>query len=163
MLTIVAIEKLWIRTWIDETALGGLRVGQPARVVLRSQPGASLKGRIDRIGRQADRQTHALLVDVELVERPTLFAIGQRADVYIAAEEKPEVVRVPEGFCDNVAATCIVEEGGRAVRRPVRLGVAGAGFVEVNAGLTPGDKVLRPLGASDALDDGRLVRIGHRS
>lgn len=82
--TVVSLRKLWVRAWVDETALGGLREGQDARIVLRSEPGRSLRGRVDRVGHESDRQTHELLVDVELLERPERFAVGQRADVFIA-------------------------------------------------------------------------------
>lgn len=161
--TIVSTEKLWVRTWIDETALGSLHVGQAARVELRSQTGTPLKGRIDRIGRQADRQTHELLVDVELVERPDSFAVGQRADVFIVGKEDAAVVRIPEGFCNTALATCITEEGGKSVKKAVKLGTAGVGFTEVLAGLAPGDRILKTLNPADVLDDGMFVRVGSGS
>jgi RND family efflux transporter MFP subunit len=84
--TVVSLRKLWVRAWIDETALSGLREGQAARVVFRSEPGRSYRGRVDRVGHETDRQTHELLVDVELLERPERFAMGQRADVFVARE-----------------------------------------------------------------------------
>ncbi len=87
VLTVISTRKLWIRTWVDESALGRLQIGQPAKVELRSHPGQSFRARVDRIGRQSDRQTHELLVDVELLERPPLFAVGQRADVEILEPE----------------------------------------------------------------------------
>lgn len=89
VLTVISTRKLWIRTWVDESALGRLKIGQAAKVELRSHPGQSFRARVDRIGRQSDRQTHELLVDVELLERPPLFAVGQRADVEIL---EPEVL-----------------------------------------------------------------------
>jgi RND family efflux transporter MFP subunit len=88
VLTVISTRKLWVRAWVDETALGQLQVGQGARVVLRSHPGRSFRGRVDRIGRQADRQTHELLVDVEVLELPPLYAVGQRADVQIQTGPK---------------------------------------------------------------------------
>jgi HlyD family secretion protein len=89
VLTVISTSKLWVRAWVDETALGTLQIGQGARIELRSHPGLTFPGRVDRIGRQSDRQTHELLVDVELLERPPLFAVGQRADVRIQTAQKP--------------------------------------------------------------------------
>lgn len=88
VLSVVSTRKLWVRAWVDERALGQLQLGQAAQVVLRSHPEKCLPGRVDRIGRQADRQTHELMVDVELLELPPLFAIGQRADVKIPIKVK---------------------------------------------------------------------------
>ena len=64
VLTVVSTRKLWVRAWVDESALGRLQIGQSALVALRSHPGRTFPGRVDRIGRQSDRQTHELLVDV---------------------------------------------------------------------------------------------------
>jgi len=89
VLTLVLTGKLWVRAWVDESALGGLGEGQLARIVFRSEPDRSYRGRVDRIGHESDRQTHELLVDVELLERPERLAIGQRADVFVKAGATP--------------------------------------------------------------------------
>jgi RND family efflux transporter MFP subunit len=86
--TVVSTRKLWVRAWVDETALSRLQEGQPTRVVFRSEPERSYRGRVDRVGHESDRQTHELLVDVEVVERPARLAVGQRADVFIRAEPR---------------------------------------------------------------------------
>ena len=83
VLTVISTRKLWVRAWVDESALGRLQLGQSARVALRSHPGQVFAGRVDRISRQSDRQTHELLVDVEVLDLPARFAVGQRADVEI--------------------------------------------------------------------------------
>ena len=82
--TLASIERLRVRAWVDETSLAALRPGQPARIELRSEPGRAYAGRVERVGRQADRQLHEVLVDVEVVEVPASYAFGQRADVHIA-------------------------------------------------------------------------------
>lgn len=87
--TLVSTRKLWLRAWVDETALASLREGQEARVVFRSEPGRSYRGRVDRVGHESDRQTHELLADVELLERPQRLAMGQRADVFVQAGRRP--------------------------------------------------------------------------
>jgi len=87
--TLVSTRKLWVRAWVDETTLGSLREGQEARIVFRSEPGRSYRGRVDRVGHESDRQTHELLADVELLERPQRLAIGQRADVFVQAGPRP--------------------------------------------------------------------------
>ncbi len=83
VLSLVSTRKLWLRACVDETALASLREGQEARIVFRSEPGRSYRGRVDRVGPESDRETHELLVDVEVLERPARLAIGQRGDVYL--------------------------------------------------------------------------------
>lgn len=97
VLTLASTRKLWVRAWVDETALSGLRPGQPARIEFRAEPGVDYPGRVDRVGRQADRQLHEVLVDVEVLRVPARFALGQRADVHIPTSAASAAVERPPG------------------------------------------------------------------
>ena len=158
IVTVVSTRKLWIRAWVDEASLGQLRPGQPAQVELRSHPGQVLPGRVDRIGRQADRQTHEILVDVELLQRPRGFAVGQRADVRIGIAGKAEALRIPTAFLERDNGTCFVNKGGRVHRVQVKAGFTGSDFVEIQEGLEAGDQVLRSVDAGGTLSALRRVR-----
>ncbi len=139
--TIVATDAMRVRAWVDETALGRLMIGQPARLVFRSEAARSFPGRVERIGREVDRQTHELLVDIAITELPANFAIGQRADAFIELGRRDGVPRVPRGWCTG---QCAVVEDGRVATRSVTLGLQGRDSVEVVSGLAPGDVVLAP-------------------
>ena len=41
ILQLVATNEIWVSAWVDETAMTGLKAGQPARVVFRSEPAKS--------------------------------------------------------------------------------------------------------------------------
>lgn len=152
VLRLVATDALWSRASIDESALPLLQEGQRARLRLGSEGAASLVAKVDRIGREVDRQTHELLVDVLLPAAPARVAIGQRADVWIEVERRPDVVRVPVAFLrhDVAGDHCLVDRGGRVWRAPVQIGLRGTDLVEIAAGLAPGDVVLDPGARSDA-------------
>ncbi len=139
--TIVSTEAMRVSAWVDETALGRLAVGQPARLVFRSEGERSFTGRVERIGREVDRQTHELLVDVAVVELPANFAVGQRADAWIEVGRREDVTSVPRGWCDT---ECAVVDDGRVASRAVSLGLTGRDRVEVLSGLAPEDVVLAP-------------------
>jgi len=158
VLTVVSTRKLWVRAWVDETALGSLHVGQPATVELRSHPGLRFPGRVDRIGRQSDRQTHELLVDVEVLELPPMFAVGQRADVQIRTSGTQAVLRVPSAFL-GADGSLFVDRGGRARRLRPELGFKGSDYVEVKGGLAEGEKLLRPAVPGSPLASGRRVSL----
>jgi HlyD family secretion protein len=140
--TLVSTKKFWVRVWVDETALGFLTPGQKARVEFRSEPGHFYLGRVDRVGRTVDYQTHELLADIELLDLPPRFAVGQRADAIIRPGAET-VLRVPRGYCQESTTPCWVERQGRAVLVQVRLGRAGEEFIEVLDGLREGDRVIR--------------------
>jgi RND family efflux transporter MFP subunit len=154
---IATTKRLRVRSWIDETALSSLREGGPARVTLRSEPTRSFAARIERIGLEADRQTHEVLVDVELLERPARFAFGQRADVDLVLETR-HGVRVPAGACDAQRNVCWVERRGRIGEVAVTFGLFGDDWVEVTAGLDDTQTLLVPVDLNRPLSSGRRVR-----
>jgi len=52
-------------------------------------------GQHTRLGLQADRETREFTVDVQTLELPKNWAIGQRAEVYIEIEKKEDAILVP--------------------------------------------------------------------
>lgn len=149
---VVSTEAMVVRAWVDEAALGRLAEGQPARVVFRSEAGRTFAGRLAQIGREVDRQTHELQVEVAVLELPPNFAVGQRADVWIELGRREGVATVPRGWCEE---GCLVAEDGRAVQRSLALGLVGRDVVEVKSGLRPGELVLAPAAATA----GQRVRV----
>lgn len=158
VLRIVATDALWSRAWVDESALPQLREGQPVRVRLGGDAQASLAGTVDRIGREVDRQTHELLVDVLLTAVPPRVAIGQRADAWIEVDRRKNVVRLPVGFVHRQGdqAFCYVDRGGRIRNVPITLGALGNDDVEVTANLQPNDIAL------DSPEVGGQLPVGRR-
>lgn len=157
VLVVASTRKVWARTWIDETVIHELREGQPARVVLRGDPSHPLAARVDRVAVEGDRQTHEVLVDLELVELPPRIVFGQRADGFIALEVVPSSIRIPQGACDVARGRCPVERGGKVAYVDVKLGLQGNDWVEVQSGLASGDVVLLPEPSSGAPPAGRRV------
>jgi HlyD family secretion protein len=157
VLRVVATDRLWVRAWIDETALGDLREGQPARIVMPADPSQPLDGKVDRIGREADRQNHEVLVDVLLQRIPDRVAIGQRADVHIELSRTKPTVRAPLSFLHRQGGEdyCYVDRDGRIERMPVKLGTLGSLVVEITNGLREGDIVLASPKATMDLPTGR--------
>ncbi len=158
VLRVVATDALWSRLWLEETVLPDLREGQPARVRLGADGDVTVSGKIDRIGRESDRQTHELLVEVLLANPPQRIAIGQRADAWIEVERRQNVVRVPMSFVlrDLDGSYCWVDRGGRTARVAVTVGTFGTELAEITSGLAPGDVVL------DAMDPGADLPAGRR-
>lgn len=154
----VADRQLRVRAWVDESRLAELSPNQPARVILRSEPNTSYAGKVTRIAREADRQTHEVLVDVELLKAPERFALGQRADIYVETASRADVVRVPMDLCTPSEKQCLVQRGGRAALASVDPGLVGSTFFEVRAGLLAGDVVVAPLRPGEVIALDRRVR-----
>lgn len=156
VLTVASTTKVWARTWLDETVLRELQEGQDARVVLRGDSSRSYAARVDRVAVQADRETHEVLVDLELLERPERLVFGQRVDGFVALEEVGQAVRAPRGACDEELQRCYLAKNDLISAVAVRLGTRGTDFVEVRGGLSSGDLLVIPP------SDGSPVPVGRR-
>ncbi len=159
ILTLISTAELWISAWIDETEMSRLKVDQPARVVFRSEPDREFTGKVYRLGREADRETREFVVDVRILELPANWAVGQRADVFIETERKPEVTVLPPGFVvwrDNEPGV-FLNANGSAEWRPLVLGLRRHDMVEVVRGVEPGELVILPLDGKATLRTGGRI------
>lgn len=155
---VVPTEKIWARVWMDESTLQDLSEGQEARVVLRGAPQRSFRARVDRVGMEADRTTHELLVDLELIERPARLVFGQRVDAFVTLGARPSALRVPQGACDVSAGRCFVARDDRVARADVRFGLSGNDWIEVVSGVAGGEDVILPSPERRPWTVGRRVR-----
>jgi HlyD family secretion protein len=159
LMTVVATDTLWISAWVDESAVAAIAVGQPARIVLRTEPDTPRVGTVLRVGREVDRESREFLVDVQISDPPAQWAIGQRAEVYIRTAAAEGVVSLPWRLLltrDGVEGVWL-DDHGRAVWRPLSLGLRGLEAVAVTAGLAAGDVVIIPVGGPMA-----MLREGQR-
>jgi HlyD family secretion protein len=160
ILQLVATNEIWVSAWVDETAMGGLKAGQAARAVFRSEPAKGYAGEVARLGREADRETREFVVDVRVKELPENWTIGQRAEVFIETGRKSNVVVVPSAFVrwrENKPGV-YVNDHGQARWRGVTLGLRGLQNAEVTHGLSVSEQIIRPVeGQKQALTDGQRI------
>ena len=161
VLHVVSLEEMWITAWVDETELSRLAEGQTARVIFRSEPETEYPGVVVRLGRETDRETREILVDVRVDRLPATWAIGQRAEVYIRVDHREDTVVLPASLLlrRDGGTGVMVDEGGRARWHDVVVGLSGREVVEVASGLVAGDVVVAPgTPSGGALRDGRRIR-----
>lgn len=158
ILTLISTDELWISAWVDETEMTRLKVDQSARVLFRSEPDRVFSGTVARLGREADRETREFVVDVRVLELPSNWAVGQRADVFIETARKPDVTFLPPAFVvwrDNEPGV-FVNANGSAEWRPLVLGLRRHDMVEVVRGVELGESVVMPFDGTASL------RVGGR-
>ncbi len=160
-LTLISTDELWITAWVDETQMAALRVGQPARVVFRSEPARDFVGEVARVGRETDRETREFVVDVRVTSLPDNWAVGQRAEVYIETDRKSSALIVPAAFIhwQDDQPGVFTRHHGTAQWREVQLGLRARDVVEVTAGLEVGEVVLAARTAKSPLVPGRSVEL----
>ncbi len=161
ILTLISLDELWISAWIDETEMAKLAEGQKARVVFRSEPEKSYPGTVARLGKEADRETREFIVEVRVLELAKNWAVGQRAEVFIEASSKQDVVQLPAEKVvtrDGVRGV-FVYGAGRALWRPVTTGLRSRDAIEITDGLQAKEVVVEPTSSRLKLNNGRKVKL----
>jgi len=129
---------IWVKANVDESRLKGVTIGKNARISLRSAPDQPLPGRVARIGRESDRITEELEVDVAFVRPLENFRLGEQSDVYIVTETRKAVPSLPAValVTKEKKRGVWVVENGRLKFKAVTVGIEDPGnFLEIVAGL----------------------------
>jgi len=133
---------VWVTARIDESVVGRLAPGMPARIRLRT--GAEeIPGTVARIAHQADAATRELEVNVAFDRPLERFAIDQEAQVTIRAGDERGIV-VPVAALVNARGvqSVLVVRDGRAVSQPVQTGASDGKRVVVKSGLAAGEPIV---------------------
>ena len=132
-------QTVWIKTNVDESQLKGIAVGKKASITLRSMPGDQLQGQVVRIGRESDRVTEELEVDVAFSQVFKDFRLGEQADVHIITEDKKGVLSIPSAalLSKGKSRGVFLVENNRLKYREITAGIEDPqNFTEVLGGLT---------------------------
>jgi len=160
IIQIISTEQMWVSAWVDETAMASLAAGQTVRVVFRSEPDKPYPGTVTRLAPLTDRETHEFLVDVTVKELPKIWAVGQRAEVYIQTAKKDQALLVPQAAIvwQKGKPGLFVSDAGHAKWRSITLGLRGVESVEVTKGLAADEMVIWLHDPKDGpLPEGRAV------
>lgn len=152
-LTVVNPDSLRVQARFDESALPLVREGDPVALRLKSQRQASVPGRVERILRSVDVDTREFSVDLRLQQLPAAWALGERATVEVRAQDRQAALAIPRDLVVNARSgpsVWIVREG-RAQQVTLQLGIDDGRWVEVLAGLSADDTVLRPEAARSGM------------
>ncbi|MEL6766759.1 MAG: efflux RND transporter periplasmic adaptor subunit [Pseudomonadota bacterium] len=157
ILEIVDPETLILSARLDESQMAAMTEGQEAHVTFASEPGQPYDARVHRIGREVDTETREFTVELALVALPANWAVGQRGAASIVTETHPAAVTIPSETVEKRGGDfgAWVLEAGRAAWRPLELGAATDGAVEILAGLIGGETVL----SGDRLYPGMRVAL----
>lgn len=156
--------SLWINVRFDQLRAAGLQAGLPARIMLRSQAGQPLAGRVLRVEPLADAVTEEILAKVVFDALPApLPPLGELAEVTVALTALPAQPVIPNASVQRVAGRLgvwVVEDD--ALRfAPVTTGATDLdGRVQILDGLAPGAHVV--VYSQRALDERSRIKVVER-
>ncbi len=161
---VVEPGSLWISVRFDQQRAQGLRADLPVQIVLRSQAGEAVPGRIARIEPHADAVTEEILAKAEFTQLPrTLPPIGELAEVTVsmaALKSMPVVPNASIQRLDGRLGVWVVSDGELSFVT-VRMGAADIdGRVQILEGLNGGERVV--VYSRKALQAGSRIKVVDR-
>jgi HlyD family secretion protein len=138
---IADLDSYRVEATISDIHASRLRPGLTARTVLDRKP--LVDGRLSQIYPTIENGAVRFTVDLDEPRHPELRN-NLGVDVLVVTGSRNDALRVPKGpyMQGGVVQKVFVVQGGRAVRRDVRLGVGGYDHTEVLDGLAEGDEVI---------------------
>lgn len=145
VLQVIDPASLWIKARIDQGQAGGVRAGQPAEIVLRSDSKRVYHGQVQRVDWMSDAVTEERIVNVGFSVRPEGISVGELVEVTIRTAELANVRSVPAAAVKRLEREDGVWQfsGGRVAFRPVSVGITTLdGRSQIIKGLESGDEVV---------------------
>ena len=145
VLRLIEPATLWVRTRLDQGRSAGLAAGLPASIVLRSNPSASIAGRVARVEATSDSVTEERVALVSFDTPPVGVSSGELAEVTLTLPATSRTPLLPNPSLHRRADQLGVwRVDGSGLRfAPVRVGQTGLdGQVQVLDGLQAGDEVV---------------------
>jgi len=145
VLQVIDPATLWIKARIDQGQAGGVRVGQPADIVLRSDPRRAYRGEVQRVDWVSDAVTEERIVNVGFAARPERISVGELVEVTVRTAELPDARWVPAAALKRLDRQDGVWQyaDGHAKFRPVKVGITTLdGRSQIVDGLNVGDEVV---------------------
>ena len=144
ILTLSDLSRMFVLATVDESDIGGVRLGQEARVTVDAYPGRVFKGKVVRVPTTGVNASNVVTFEVKvevLDEAKALLKSVMTGVVTIVEDRRPDVLHVPTAAVTRRAghATVTMADGSK---RDVQLGLEGTDSVEVADGLAAGDRIV---------------------
>ncbi len=159
LMTLSPAGRTQLVVQVDEKNLRLLAPGQQALASADAYPQQRFAAELAYINPGVNAQTGAVEVKLDVASPPATLRQDMTVSVDIAVARRPAALVAPVAALHDIdggAPWVLRVESGRALRRPVRLGLRGSGVSEVLEGLRAGDLLL-PL--ASALADGAHLRV----
>ncbi len=159
LMYLVDDSDLYIEAPFDEANAGQISLNQNTRIELDAFPGKVFMGKVFEISPVisiSKEFTRTFTVKVKFLEQGN-FMVGMSADVTVIVSEKDNVIYVPSESLIRDEFAYVVE-GGRAVRRPVTLGIGNWETREIINGLKENEMIITSVGIK-GLTDGVTIKI----
>src|SRR5512135_1044238 len=138
---------------VPELFAAAVDPGDRAFIRLQALPGRTIEGKVTRTAYALDPKTRTLRTEIDLPNPDGTFHPGLYAYTTVIVEEHPDVLTLPATAVvrDGEKTFCVAVREGRAVRRPIEVGLSDGTRTEIRSGLK-GDEVVVKANAASLVD-----------
>jgi multidrug efflux pump subunit AcrA (membrane-fusion protein) len=144
--TIIDLNRLQVDTYVDETDIGKVRVGQAATFSVDAFPDKEFRGTVTAIYPKALIQQNVVTYDVVITidNREGLLRPDMTTNTTITVAKREKVLAIPNQAVrrEDGDRVVFVQDGERLARRPVKTGWKDKTYTEVLSGLKEGERVV---------------------
>ncbi|MBL8231946.1 MAG: efflux RND transporter periplasmic adaptor subunit [Bryobacterales bacterium] len=152
IMTLGDLGEVYVKGKVDESDLGRIYVGQPARIKVESFKDERFQGRVTKISPQGVEKDNVTTfeVRVSISNESGKLRSGMTANAEIVLEEKKGVLAIPESAIlykkDKSTEVEIVDPATESGKRkiPVTAGISNGAKTEIAKGLSEGQQVILP-------------------
>ncbi|MCF7942737.1 MAG: efflux RND transporter periplasmic adaptor subunit [Spirochaetia bacterium] len=154
------LDQKEIAVSVAERYVGQVSIGQHVDISLESYPGMDFSGYISETSPVLNAATRTLGVSIVLDQPSQRVKVGMFPSVIVYTESREQVHIIPRAgvlYEGDQPYVYTVENGDRAARKDITLGLTVDDYAEVLTGLDPGSEIIT-LGQT-LITDGALIRI----
>jgi HlyD family secretion protein len=152
VITMGDISHVFVRGRVDETEIGNLRLGQPARIRVETFKERTFQGKVTQISPMGIERDNVTNFEVRVsIDNPGHeLKANMTANAEIVLEERPSVLIVPEAAitydASRKASVEVLDARERTGHRrmPIKVGISNGTRTQVLEGLNQGDRVVLP-------------------
>jgi RND family efflux transporter MFP subunit len=151
------IITIWVA--MPERIAPAVNPGDRAEVTLQAVPGRIIEGKVTRISWALNPKVRTLRAEIDIPNPDAKLQPGLYAYATVIAEEHPHVLTVPATavVSEQGKHYCVAVVAGKAVRRPIQVGLSDGMRTEVVSGLEGSEAVVKANAAS--LTDGQALAV----
>jgi HlyD family secretion protein len=150
IMTLGDLGEVYVKGKVDESDIGKVYLGQPARITVESFPNQKFTGRVTKISPMGTEKDNVTTFEVRVSisnESHKLRAL-MTANAEIILEERKNVLTIPEGavlYAKDKSTEAEIPDPTSATgkrRVPIKIGISNGARTEVVSGLTEGQQVI---------------------
>ncbi|MCR5288949.1 MAG: efflux RND transporter periplasmic adaptor subunit [Treponema sp.] len=159
VVTIGDLSQLEIKTYVPEKYFSQLQEGLQAHIKVESYPDTYFEGRVKSVSPVVDESSRTVEVVIVLKEKDSRITAGMYAKIKLYLKEYKAAISVPEKAVVHRNGTNMIftVTDGKAVAKPVELGVLIDARYQILSGLSEGETLI--IDGLTAIQDGSEVQV----